>query len=1239
MKKNFAKVLSVFLAVLMLMSVVPMTAGAETNGDYTYTVSDGKAMITDVDTSISGDIIIPSTLDGYPVTAIAYKAFYTCKNITSIVIPENVKNIYGYAFEYCTALESVTVHNAFIADYAFSNCSNLKTVTTGDGITEITYNMFYLCSSIESFLLGENVSSIDVGHGGFGNLSEFIVDSANPYFSADANGVLFNKDKTKIIQFPEGSSLTSYKIPDTVTTIGNSAFSFCKNLLSVTIPASVKTIENSAFAYCDGFTDITIPENVIQVGNDAFATCKNLKTVTIADGVESLGARVFMDCVKLETVSIPASVKTIGEKPFLRCESLQTFAVDENNYNYSNDEYGVLFNKEKTHLIQYVLGSDAIQYVIPDTVITIESYSFSRSLTLTSVIIPLSVENIREHAFYIFYATLSDVYYKGSNSDWNKINIERNYALDDAEIHFNYCEHSYVTSVTPPTCTEQGYTTYTCECGDSYVSDYVDAAHLYVDGICSVCYAVEIIADGTCGTDAFWTLDVFGTLTVSGTGAMSDYEYNTAPWTENRDLIKRVVIDGNLSNIGEYAFSRCANITSIELGSTITEIGECAFEDCVALSELNIPSSVKTLGLMAFEDCIALKNVTLNSGLETIGSHAFYDCTALESIDIPASVTLIDDHAFGYCESLEAVNIGDGDVVIKYSAFGHCTNLKSVYIEGADKVDLGAFDKVKTITILDDLTEITDYYSLSKDTVFYGKKNSTTADYTQEYSRPFVPIDVSDDYVVSGGKIGDTAQFEITKGGVLNILGSGEMYNYSAITKAPFNNYHHHIKSAVVSNGITAIGSFSSCEKITELYIPATVASFGIDTFDGCTALNDIYYYGTEAQWALIDDSYLGAESKENLSNATIHFNYCPVNENFTHVITSTVTPNTCTQDGYTTNVCDCGYTYITDKTEATGHDYKSYVYQSATHIYTGIRMYECKNCTYYYTTTIPKTEGHTYKKVVTAPTCTEQGFTTYTCACGDTYTADYVDVTGHSHTGKVTTEATHLTDGVITYTCHCGDTYTEAIPKLENQHSYSSAETAPTCTEQGYTTYTCECGDSYIADYVKENGHSHTGKVTTAATHLAEGVMTYTCHCGDTYTEAINKLTKHTYKSEVTTAATHTAQGVKTYTCECGDTYTVAIPTTPDHTYQKETIKKATCTENGTRLYFCECGSEYTETISATGHKDTNGDVFCDSCGTAVCSHMCHKTGFMGFIWKIVQFFWKLFNMNPVCECGLAHY
>ena len=141
-------------------------------------------------------------------------------------------------------------------------------------------------------------------------------------------------------------------------------------------------------------------------------------------------------------------------------------------------------------------------------------------------------------------------------------------------------------------------------------------------------------------------------------------------------------------------------------------------------------------------------------------------------------------------------------------------------------------------------------------------------------------------------------------------------------------------------------------------------------------------------------------------------------------------------------------------------------------------------------------THIHSYSKEVTAPTCTEKGYTTYTCSCGDTYTADVVAAKGHYYTGE-TTNSTCTDKGYTTYTCSCGDTYTVEI--VATGHAYTGEITKPTCTEQGYTTYTCFCGDFYVSDYTEKTSHSY-NKMVIEPTCTDKGYTMYTCSCGDTY-------------------------------------------------------------------------------------------------------------------------------------------
>jgi hypothetical protein len=201
---------------------------------------------------------------------------------------------------------------------------------------------------------------------------------------------------------------------------------------------------------------------------------------------------------------------------------------------------------------------------------------------------------------------------------------------------------------------------------------------------------------------------------------------------------------------------------------------------------------------------------------------------------------------------------------------------------------------------------------------------------------------------------------------------------------------------------------------------------------------------------------------------------------------------------------------------------------------------------------------------VVTAPTCTQKGYTTYTCSvCGTSYTGNEVSATGHSYTSSVTKKPTCTATGVKTYTCSkCKNTYTEQIAKLN--HSYQSVVTAPTCTKKGYTTYTCSvCGTSYTSNEVSATGHSYTSSVTKKPTCTETGIKTYTCSkCGGSYTESISAL-GHDYQA-VVTKPTETTGGYTTHTCSrCGDTYrdneTAPLASKVEKKTNKLTVKNKT--------------------------------------------------------------------------------
>jgi hypothetical protein len=404
-------------------------------------------------------VTIPSSYKGKPVSYIVYAVSCLNDNVISVTVPESITAVNVAAFASNHNLKKVTLPETLteISDNMFYKCENLEEVNISKSVTKIGCNSFYNCKSLKKIYINSGITSIgepitnrDVVNQIYGDLynviktdetaafagctgiEEFVVNENNQYFTS-VDGLLYNKDKTVLIAYPPAKTDTSFNIPESVIKINADAFNGCFHLESITIPSSVTEIGINAFMDCSSIKELNMPETVTNIGSGAFFGCSSLETINIpknTTGIEDnlfyncgfksfilpenitwIGENAFSSCDKLTEISIPEKIVKIGDNAFFSCESLKAINVDTENQCYTDID-GVLFNINKTMLIQYPSGKDDVaNYAVPNSV-TIINYNAFNSCILKSIIYP---KNLGEQIIFpcncdnLEYITIPDI--------------------------------------------------------------------------------------------------------------------------------------------------------------------------------------------------------------------------------------------------------------------------------------------------------------------------------------------------------------------------------------------------------------------------------------------------------------------------------------------------------------------------------------------------------------------------------------------------------------------------------------------------------------------------------------------------------------------------------------------------------------------------------------------------------------------------------------------------------------
>lgn len=621
--------------------------------------------------------------------SIGNSAFVNCEKLVTVNIPDSIKEINKYAFQGCTSLSSVNfaegTHLKMLDSSIFAGCTSLIEFKLPKSDT--ASSLFGSSSAVKKFTLAKDALLSDGVLVGLTSCEEFVVEEGNTSFVAEG-GVLYNKNKSTLIRYPQSKADTSFAVPEGVTQIGDSstqsAFYGASNLTSVSIPASVRTIGAAAFYNCNaltnidflvakdgsnfdlsigedafgysGLTSIVIPARVAAVGGLSRGTFRNntsLTSVTFEKGskIAVIPAELFNYCTALKSIHLPATVTEIGLNAFIYCESLVAVTIEEGgvilkigNTAFKGTKLSVTninaLIKNVTEISEYAYRDTTSTVdedgtlVIPEGVTTIGREAFNKANGIKKIQFPSSLVSIGLYAFR-------------ECSNLTEVVIPDGVTIIKSAAFANCASLKKV--VVPSSVVGLGS------------SVFADCAALEeVDVACNI----GIRMFGNCGKLTNLTLG----NTVTTIGEVAFIGCNS---------LERVVLPSSLTNVGEVpaisreVFKECKKLESVIFAENYNPItiGEWAFSGCINLSKVVFPSNLVNMdavngvncaiGAYSFAGCTSLTELIGLEILEGIGDYAFHN-TGLTSIYIPATLSVFGTAPFLGCK-LQSVELMDGN--------------------------------------------------------------------------------------------------------------------------------------------------------------------------------------------------------------------------------------------------------------------------------------------------------------------------------------------------------------------------------------------------------------------------------------------------------------------------------------------------------------------------------------------------------------------------------------------------
>lgn len=677
------------------------------------------------------DITLPEGL-----TSTGEGTFFGCSWFSSIILPESLTVIEPYAFAYCTGLYGITLPKGVttVGSHAFADCSMLDIVTIPVSVKTIEDGAFSGANNIyKVFYEGSKSQWNEIS---VGSDNDDLLN-AEIFFDGETHRHDYGSLSCKVCGIPCGMSgpYSKWILKNGTLTISGTG-----DMWDYSINGGQPWYEHRL-----DVVSLVIEDGVTNIGSYAFNDCYNLISVALPDSLLTVKECAFQYCASIESITLPKNVTTIGNNVFTGCSNIEKIIVDPENPVYSSDVYGVLFNKDKTEIIM-VPEKLSGEYIIPDSVVRINSGAFSGCEYLESVTIPEGVTVIEDRVFE-FCQRLAYVTLKGNVTRIGTSVFSQCYCLEEINIPdtlesigygaFRRC-HS-LASISLPESLKLIEDSAFSECprlttvyyggsesswkkinfsahNDTLLNAEIIFAkeshkHDYSGAVCTECGT----PCGKCGDNLTWEFDsADGTLYIGGTGYMQNYEYSATevPWYDLRFDIKNVVISVGVQSIGDAAFAYCENLSSVTFADGVERIGNYAFSDCYSLMEIDLPYSLTSIGDFAFQCCTGIDHIDLNARVTDIGENPFWGCTALryvfsggtytDYVDVDGILFTLDMttlvvYPAGRWES--QYTVPGGVTRIAKLAFNGCLNLESITLPASlTNIDEGAFNICEKLT-------------------------------------------------------------------------------------------------------------------------------------------------------------------------------------------------------------------------------------------------------------------------------------------------------------------------------------------------------------------------------------------------------------------------------------------------------------------------------------------------------------------------------------------------------------